>query len=193
MQLTIPPPIPEGRPKLSSTSQYNIPGVEISTVSTRALAANRIQYTPIYVKTTIVIDQVAIEVTTAGAAGKLARVALYNTDVDWQPTSKVFDAGTVAVDPGTPPTITTASVSATLAPGRYLVALISDGTPTLRVWRGGSRYFGLISTLNTTPLIQYVYVAGSGTTLPDPGTAWTSVTSGTLPPEHLVVFRVSAP
>lgn len=185
--------VAEGRAKIGGTAQYTVPGVDFSGISTRALTASRIYYSPWLVVSPITIDQLAIEVTTAGAAGKIARLAIYNADTDWQPTSKVVDAGTVVVDPGAVPAVTTASVSLTLAPGRYLSALISDGTPTLRVWRGTGRPFGLLAALGTTSIITLAFVAGSGSTLPDPGTAWTGSVGGTTAMEHVILARVSTP
>lgn len=185
--------IAEGRAKISGTAQYSVPGSDFSGITTRALTASRIYYSPWLVTTPITIDQLAIEVTTAGAAGKVARLAIYNADTDWQPASKVVDAGTVVVDPGAVPAVTTASVSVTLAPGRYLSALISDGTPTLRVWRATGRPFGLLAALGATSIITLTFVAGSGNALPDPGTAWTGTVGGGTAMEHVILARVSTP
>jgi hypothetical protein len=193
MPLYNPALVADGRAKISGVAQYSIPGVDVTALATRTLTASRIYYSPWFVSTPITLDQLAIEVTTAGAAGKLARLAIYNADVDWQPTTKVVDAGTVVVDPGAVPAVTTASISITLIPGRYLSALISDGTPALRVFRGSGRPFGLLAALGTNAIMTQAFVAGSGSALPDPGTAWTGSVGGSTPMEHLIVARVSVP
>lgn len=184
--------IAEGRAKVGGVAQYSIPGVQFRGVGTKTLTANRILYMPMQVVTPIVIDQLAIEVTTAGAAGKLARLAIYNADTDWQPTTRVVDAGTVAVDPGAPPTVTTASISTTLAAGRYLLAIISDGTPVLRSFQGGSP-LGLLAALGASPIPFQIFIAGSGTTLPDPGTAWGTISGSGSNFDYVVLCRVSTP
>lgn len=181
--------VAEGRAVVSSVAQYVIPGIDPSSVATRALTASRIYYEPMVVTTPITIDQLAFEVSAAGTSGHVARMAIYNAGTDWQPTSRVVDAGTVAVDSVG---VKTASVNVTLQPGRYLKALISQ-SGTARVLRGGSRYIGALAALGTLPLIFQLFVAGSGTTLPDPGTAWTTASGASTPFEHAVFCRVSTP
>lgn len=187
----VPPVIAEGRAKVGGVAQYSIPGVQLRGIATKGLAANRILYMPIIVTTPITLDQLAVEITTAAASGKVARLAIYNADVDWQPTSKVLDAGTIAVDPGAPG-IVTASIAVTLAAGRYLLAIISDGTPTLRSFQAGAP-LGLLAALGTSAIPFQAFIAGSGTTLPDPGTAWTTLSGAGASFDYVVVCRVSAP
>lgn len=185
--------VAHGRAKLSSTPQYSLPGINFTSVGLKTLTANRILYAPFFVTTSITLDQMAIEITTAGASGKVARLAIYNADVNWQPTTQVINAGTVAVDPGVVPAIAVASVGITLSPGRYLTAIISDGTPILRKWLGGSMYLGLIAALGSSSITFQIFVGGSGTTLPDPGTAWTTASGGGSDMEHVVLLRVATP
>jgi hypothetical protein len=180
--------VAEGRAKVGGTPNYNIPGVDVVSVATKALVANRIYYAPVYVVSQITLDQLAIEVT--GLAGSVARLAIYNADTDWQPTTRVLDAGTVAT---TSNAVVTASISQVLTAGRYLFAIIADSAVTLRTWRGGSRYLGLVPALGASSTVAQLFVAGSGTTLPDPGTAWATASGGTLPLDNMVVCRVSTP
>ena len=69
-----------GRPKQSSTVYYVIPGRPIATSSGSggALTANRDVYSPIWVDSPVVVDQIAAEVITA-SPGNL-RIGVYATD-----------------------------------------------------------------------------------------------------------------
>jgi hypothetical protein len=182
--------VPEGRAVAGSTIQLIIPGVELSAVSSRGLTVNRIYYMPWFVSTPISIDQLVVEVTVASAAATVTRVALYNADTAWQPTSRVIDAGTVD---STTTGVKTISVSLALPVGRYLAAVISDGVPTLRVARGGTRYVGINAAIGASALIQQLTATGSGNALPDPGTVWNTASGGTNPMDQMVFARVSTP
>lgn len=191
MQLSNPLPIPQGRLKISGTTHYSIPGVEASSAGTFAISANTIRYAPIYVTTPITIDQMAIEVTTGGAASTTARLGIYNADLDWQPTSLVVDAGTVAVDSTG---VKIASVNVTLPPGRYLLALNSDGAPTLRRVLGGAMFLGYANTLGASPFIVIPNTTQTYGVLPNPGTAISNISSGSSASTHHYIFlRTSAP
>lgn len=167
--------IAEGRPKTGATIPYTIPGVEMLSTNTFAIGTNTVRYNPMFVSTPITLDQIAIEVTSAGAGGTTARLGIYHADADWQPTALVVDAGTVAVDSTG---VKTASINTTLQPGRYLLAFNASGAPTLRTRAGATRYMGSPAALGTaftgTMSKALAYAAFT-----DPGTAWdTTLTSG---------------
>jgi hypothetical protein len=144
--------IQEARTKESGGTVYSsMPGVEALSATTLAITANVMYYAPILVTTSITIDQLQLVVTVAGAAGKLVRMGIYNADTDWQPTSLVLDAGTVLVDTTGVKSI---SISQVLPPGRYITALVSDGTPTLRSLRAGARYTGYVLSTGANPYIS---------------------------------------
>lgn len=183
--------IPEGRISLGGTTHYSIPGIDLIAVTTRTFVASRIYYEPFFVLTPITLDQLALEVTTGGAGGTLLRMALYAADTNWLPTgARIVDSGTVAAD-GLG--VKTASINTTLQPGRYLKAVISDGTPVCRALRGGGQFYGIAAAIGASALNAQLIVAGSGNALPDPGTAPTTVVVTTAPPDHVVVMRVSVP
>jgi hypothetical protein len=180
--------VAEGRADDAATNLC-VPGVELSTVATASTVANRLYYEPFLVTSPITIDQLSVEVTGAGAGSTTARIGIYNADTDWQPTSLVVDGGTVAVDSTG---VKSASISQALLPGRYLFCVYSDGTPTLRIVRGGSRVAGLDSAMGASPFTQSLYVSRSYSALPSTGDVWSSRTQGSTPFQHFVVARIAS-
>jgi len=182
--------IPEGRGKGGIWTLPSIPGVEISGVGTSGLTANRLYYYPIYVATPITLDRIAIEVTTAGAAATKARLGIYNANVNWQPTTLVLDAGTVAVDTTGLKAIT---ISQTLPAGRYLLCLVSNGAPAVRDLKGGNRYIGYRDTITSTPFIASMYVSFTFGPLPATGILWDTIAIGSTPFMNMVFVRILTP
>lgn len=182
--------IAHGRAVISGTTQYTIPGIEPTTTATQAITANVVRYCPIYVVTQITIDQLAIEVTSAGAGSTTARLGIYQMGTDGQPGSLVVDAGTVAVDGNG---VKTVSVNTILTPGRYLTALNSDGAPTLRAVRGGGYLMGYNTALGATPGISAPNGAQTYGTFPSTGTAWTAAGGTAIGPLQYIWMRVSTP
>lgn len=184
--------IPDGRAVYGGVTQYSTPGVFGVNVSTIGLAVDRVYYGPIKPPTQITIDQVAVEVTAAAAASSVLRIGLYNAGLDWQPTSLVQDFGTVASDSTGVKTITLGS-PLTLAPGRYVTAILGNGTPTLRAVRvAGSD--GVLVAVGTGPFAGAWRGPQAYGALPGTGTAWDAVpfTSGN-PVGQSVFMRVSTP
>lgn len=181
----------DGRAKNSdATIYYSVPGQQPATTSTLALVANVVRYFPIVITTPITINQLALEVTTVGAGSTTARLGIYNADTDWQATSLLLDAGTVAVDSLGVKTIT---VSQILTPGRYLFAINSDGTPQMRTVRGGANYLGYDSIIGASPFVTGIRGAQTYGAFPGTGTAWNTI-SGAATPNHYMIFaRVSVP
>lgn len=185
---------PIGRIKNGATTLYSLPGVVISTPSgsTIAISANTIYYLPIFVETTTTIDQLAAEITTAAAAGKLLRLGLYRADTDWNVSTLVVDGGTVAADGSTG--VRTFSVSAVLAPGRYFIAVTSDGGPTLRLLgRGFPGMIGIQAAMGTTPFISLMLVSKTFAAFSDPGTNWSSLNSDSGLLYYFACLRQSVP
>lgn len=182
--------LPTGRPLAGGTSYLLIPGVDIVSVGTTALTANQIRYAPIVVETTITIDAALIDIS-AGATGSAGRIGLYTADLTWQPVALVQDFGAILTDTTG---VKTATATITLPPGRYLSALNTDGTPTVRCYRGGSRYSGLIPTLGGSALVASwrTGTVANGPFSATP-TAWTTAGTGGTPFDHLVAFRVTSP
>lgn len=179
-------PVSEGRPKRAGSVQhFSLPSVDLTATGTTAIGANQIRYQPFTIQTATQIDQFALEVTAAGAAGTQIRVALHKADADLQPTELVVDAGVAAVDVAG---VKTFDVSLTLQPGRYLLGLVSDGTPTLRIFRGAQKFLNPI--LGGSP---YLYtLRRSGVTFgpfSNPGLAWTSDGYNSSGFDYFIVVR----
>lgn len=183
---------PEGRAALSGTGQLMMPGIEGSSLVTNTLASNVVLYSPWYLAAPLVIDQLVIEVTTAGAAGKLLRVGLYNAGLDWQPTTRLADTGNIAADGALG--LRSTSVSLTLPAGRYLTAVNTDGTPAIRGVRGGAqRYMGFNTALGSSGFIAVWSGAQTFGAMPDPGTAATTNTAASTAFTSYVWCRVTTP
>lgn len=180
----------QGRLKISATTYYTIPGVEISAIGTQVVSANFIYYHGFFVPTSITVDQMAMEITTAAAAGKLVRYGVYTADINYQPVTLLADSGATAADSTG---VKTASVSLALTPGYYVSCTLSDGGPVYRSYRGGSTYMGLLTTLGASAIVGESFAALTYAALPATPTIATGVNGATTPPQHHVVFRVSAP
>lgn len=102
-------------------------------VTTNTPSTNRWTFEFYDVTEPITLDRVGIEVTTAGAAGKLVRLALYTADQYLQPGTLIQDFGTVATDVGAVPTLQTITINLTLQPGRYIGIVTQDGAAAFRV------------------------------------------------------------
>ena len=185
-----PAEIAEGRGYYDTTTLLQVPGAELMGQVTISFPTNYIHYFPIMVRTSIVCDLMVIEVTTQASSGKTLRLGIYNANTSWQPTSLVLDAGTVAADAAA---VVTKSISQTLTPGPYLLAIAIQETTALRVVRGGTRYIGIGAALGTSAFITGLYVANTYAAFAATGVAWTTVWTGTLPFYHALLLRVSTP
>lgn len=183
--------VARGRLKSVTTTFLTIPGVKGGWMGTYTLTAERLVYLPMLVHTAITIDQLVLEVETLDA-GSSIRMGIYKADVNWQPTDLVKDYGTVS---GASTGVKTITYEQALAPGRYLLAIISDGTPTLRkLYALASPDMALITTLGATPYVNYYYKASTYNGLANPGTAWDTLGTTVATPSMAVVFvRVKAP
>lgn len=146
------------------------------TLTTQAIVANTLYAVPcvaihpsLAFGAPISLDRIGIEVTTAGAAGKKARLGLARMGSDGKPGVLIVDGGEVAVD-------AIAGVEATIAATvlcgvPFFRLLVSDGTPTLRAESSVGARSGLNAITDSS--IRYgwssalTYTAGV-TTLPDP-------------------------
>lgn len=183
-------PVPVGRPIIAATTYLTLPGVSISTTATTAQAANQVKYYPIYVTTPITIDQLSLEVTSAGAGGTTARMGIYHADINWVPGALIADSGTVAVDSTG---VKSAAVAVTLAPGRYLLCFNSDGAPTLRCARGNLGNTVLLPTLGANPALFSMRGTQTYGAFPATGTAIDTVAGNTVGFDYVVFPRVSTP
>jgi hypothetical protein len=183
--------VAEGRAVLAGVTQLSMPGIEGSATATNTMGANEIRYSPWYVATPITIDSLWVEVSTAGAAGKLIRIGLYNADGGWNPTSLVTD-GAVAAD-GALGVRTLNTGSLALPAGRYLTAVNTDGTPALRGMRGSNKYFGYAVALGSSQFITNWLVARAYGAMPDPGDAPTGGSASSSLFINYVYCRITTP
>lgn len=185
--------VPRGRLKASGVAYPGIPGCEVISNGTQAIIANQVRYQGFIVDTPITLDQLTCSISATGTA-TLIRMAIYNADLDWQPTSLVVDGGTVSAAAAVP---VAATINTVLLPGRYLTALNADGTATLFAWRGdGTRGGTGIATAMAAGSQNSLLVATQTFgAFPATGTAMVSggITAGNTPPVHVALVRVSAP
>ena len=192
MPLFLPPTqlVADGAVTVSGTPVYMIPSVPLTSTSTQSRAVNTVSYGAFYVRTSITIDQLALEVTTQATAGNTARMAIYNASTTWHPTSLVVDGGTVAIDSTG---VKAASISTTLPPGRYFMALNQSATVTYRSWRSSALWLGLPITLGAA-FNQYPFATQTYGVFPSTATDWTTLgTDSTTGGLYMMVLRVSAP
>lgn len=184
-------PTAEGRTVISDgTINLIVPGVDWTGLTTNQLSANTIRYMPFLVRRKITVDTLYAEVTSPGSGGTTFRVGIYNATTGWQPSSLVLDAGTAAADSATVKTI---AVNLTLPRGRYLIAINSDGTPTMRMMRGGSLYLGVLQAMGAVPYMMYGSVSAAYSTFASTGVPWNAAVAGGAGGLYPVVMRVSVP
>jgi hypothetical protein len=185
-----------GRGKFSGAAQYVVPGVGFTSVGTDNLFSGSDYYAPFFVETPIVIDVMAIEITTLEAL-KSVRIGVLAADTDWQPYgAPLADSGSLSAastgvktyTPGTP---------IYLPRGRYLSAACSDSAATVqaRYARGFGCMGGLIKpAMGTSGNVLYLNATRAYAAFQTPPTAWTAVGSTSATGmEHFVFYQVSTP
>jgi hypothetical protein len=182
--------IPRGRLVVGGTTHYSLPGVDAQTPSTFSATAGVVRYAPILIETPITIDQLALEVTTAGAGATTLRMAIYSADAAWQPVALIVDAGTVAADSTG---VKAASVNTALPAGRYLTAFNGDGAPTLRCVRGGHHLIGYQSGLGASLYFATLSATQTYGAFPGTPTAIANTPGNAVPIAQCVFLRVSVP
>lgn len=150
-----------------------VPGAAIfGTASNIGLNADNIYYSGLAVTgNDITITDAVIRVTTAAAAGKNVRLAIYNADADWQPGSLVSDIGAVLVD--TTGRKAASGLSITLTPGFYLARVNPEANVTLETWQWLNPWWSGVPVANNANLI-YTYAARAYGAAETPGTAATT-------------------
>jgi hypothetical protein len=183
--------VAQGRAKIGATTYYSIPGVVVTAIATTTVAQDTIRYTPILIPTTVTLDQLAIEVSTAsGTGGSTARMGLYNADTDWQPTTLVVDGGTVATDSTG---VKTASISQQLSPGRYLLAINASVNVACRAFRSGIPGNTLADSLGGSAFLSNLRVASAYAAFAGTGVVANAASSSSTPMEYVIVCRTSVP
>lgn len=185
-----------GRGKGGGTTFYTVPGVAFNAVPlTSSLGQNSDRYSPFFVDSPIVVDQLAFEVTTGAALN--VRVGIYPADTDWQPAAgaaPLADSGSISVA-ATGVKTYTPGTAVYLPRGRYLsVITASANGSSVRAMIGSPPGAPLETALSSTPFETYFIASRAYAAFPTPGTAWTSTLSTDSPgPYHIVVYRITQP
>jgi hypothetical protein len=162
---------------------------------TVTLVANTAVVTPVFFDQPVSIETVGLVVTTAGAGGTVARIALY----EWNPVTRAL--GALVRDCGTVSTAATGLVTASFGnvavrSGWYAWAVSGDGTPALRTVQVSDPELVESFTVSTTTLVATIHYTAPLTATaaaPAAGPAVTRVTSATeFRPNQLVIGRWSS-
>jgi hypothetical protein len=142
----------------------------ITDISAGTLATGNRYYTPFIVREQITLVALMAECTLGAAAGREYRGGVYEADWEWQPGALVVEGAFSLATAG----VKTIASGATMTPGRYLMVHESGhATPTMRIWRGPAMF---ATTGSANIIVGHLLVPGTTYgTLPNPGTAWTSL------------------
>src|SRR5690606_10257672 len=130
------------------------------------------------------ITGLVAEVTGGTGAGRLARLGIYEADLDLQPTALVGEGEVDCSTTG----IKSVAVAKTLPPGRYLLALRMNNTSI--TWRV-QRAVPTSILLGTNSYANTLYVSGSYGPLPDPPVPYDTILAGTNPTPYPVFLAVA--
>ncbi len=112
-----------------ATGQYWT-GITMRTIGTAGVATGAMQASLIWVPRKMTFDRIALEITTAEAAGKLVRLSVYSMDYStYKPSALILDAGAVA---GDATGIIAATISLQLSKGLYWGVLDPEDTIAYR-------------------------------------------------------------
>ena len=188
--------IPAGRfvNNTASTNYYMIPGTFGSGAVTTLAVTGADFFNPFFVSSTITVDQLAFEVSTASVAvGVTARMAIYKRDIDGQPTTLMVDSGTVATTSAGVRTVTLGT-ALVLPPGRYCTAIACSSSVTVRALRTAVLGQPISEVFGTSPYVGQMRNARAYAAFPDPANKWTTQTVSSLVPGDGTVFlRISVP
>ncbi len=150
--------------------------VPVQAFATQAVTANRLIATVMVVPRAVTLSQLVVDVTTAAAAGKIARLGIYATGGNLYPGSLTIDGGTVAVDT-TGLKVLQIGGGQKLDKGIYFLAVISDGTPTLRSYQAAWSPLGpstsALSALTVSVYKENENPAALANPFPAPDAEWT--------------------
>jgi hypothetical protein len=162
-------------PKPPGINDYIVPYAKAGTAATTlALTASRIYWIPFIVWSSVSITGIAINVTTA-ATGTVY-VGIYNSNSRYQPysllTSTSFNSGTTGLK--------SATLSLTLLPNVYWMALVSTAAPTIRAVALAASFSLALPTLGTANTTCWYT---SGTSLPStaPTSGYTALNGSAVP------------
>lgn len=146
----------QGRPKQGATTYYGIPGAKITAGSAGGITVNRLRFSPFRVPTAIIVDAIALTITT-GSAATNARCGVYAATTDLQPSgAPLFDTGNISLA-SSGQVVTVLGSPVTLPAGIYLQAInVDSGTPSIRSMKGFTD--DVIDPGSANPAIDYLYL-----------------------------------
>lgn len=166
------------RPAQSATERsWGNPGVTfLASGSNVSRSQNFTYYEPFVVDTPLELNEVALEVTTAGAASSVISLALLNADLDWQPSSLLVALGTVSAVGNGVKSIT--GLTQAVPAGRYLWGYRTNSSSVVsqRQFLGMLPGLGIRSTFGATPNLTNMFVAETYSATWTSPTDWDSVT-----------------
>ena len=135
------------------SQRWYVPSDNTNTLTATNHSTPSVFLVPFPVHTTMVIDQIAVEVTTAGAVGSFLRFGIYNGDTTTVvPTTLVVDSGDIAATPIGVKTFTPGT-AITLTPGLYFTAFTTSSATVVGV-----------RSLTTTNFAQVIGLTAAGGT-----------------------------
>lgn len=166
-------------PSFVTGDARRVPSAQVAnwgSLNTLSINSNTLCVWPILLDDLVRVNKLFLDVSTA-AAGKVARIGLYNSAADGSPAGLLADSGSLSVASAV---MVSASISELrLRPGLYWGAFVSDGAPSIRsisMFRSIPCYGGNSGTaryMNTRATKAFTYGA-----LPDPF-SWSSMTQET--------------
>jgi hypothetical protein len=148
------------------------------TLTNTALVANSLWAVPFLLTEQHNFDQIGISVSTAGAAGGLARLGIYEAGANGLPGALVQDAGTVTTDTTGVKIIT---IGRLLQPNLYFLALVADVPATVCHAPASVSMVGTSAITSSAVKAAYANRAFTYGALPDPwGTPTAYVNSGPM-------------
>lgn len=181
------PGAPLAYPKRTSAPKI-VGDIGGTALGTATLTASRQLFVPLVVPRRVVLSGLRISVTTA-VAGQ-ANLGIYGNTVvagNDAPGARLAQIASL-LDTGTTGDKTGSfAASLTLEPGTlYWASLICSANPSLRALAAASIQPALGRAVNGTAVISHLYVAGSGTTLPNPAPTNLIEATTTLPAIYLI-------
>ena len=164
---------------ISKVGSYSRSYSSAGQLATQGLTLNRVYYVPLLLWNDITIDRLGVSVSTAGSAGAVLRLGIYNSDTEGVPSTLVVDAGTVA---STSVAAVEATLSQALSAGLYWVAVVAQ-VATCSTHADGSvsnNFFIYRSSLSLYHNTENFYQDGVSGALPGTATP-TAAVIGSLP------------
>jgi hypothetical protein len=166
-------------PKPPGINDYVVPYATNGTAATTfTFTANRIYWIPFIVWSTVSITGMAVNVTTAASTGQnnLIYVGIYSSTTTYAPNTLITSASFDCSSTG----LKTATVSLTLQPGVYWIAIACDITPTIRAVALASAYSLALPSLGTSNTVCW-YTSGLSLPSTAPSSGYTALNGSDVP------------